>query len=112
MSKLSREIVGRCAMGVMGLALLWGGVKCFRVGWAIRADLAEHRGRAYDIDQAKGMGLPIGVGVVLVLLGAPLAVAAVVPVDVFAKLMGRTKNTTLWDNSQGSDSLSRWGDMF
>ena len=112
MSKLSREIVGRCAMGVLGLALLFGGYKCFRVGWAINEDLTQRRGGLYDTQQAKGTALPIMIGAVLALLGAPLAVAAVVPVSVFEKLMGRTRNTTLWDGSQGADSLGRWGDMF
>jgi hypothetical protein len=105
-------IVGRCDLGVFGLALMWGGYKCIRVGWEINEDLAERWVGVYDTQQAKGTALPILIGAVLVLLGAPLAVAAVVPIGVFEKLMGRTRNTTLWDNNQSADSLGRWGDMF
>jgi len=111
MSKLSREITGRCAIAVMGLALLWGGYKCLRVGWAIQDDFNQRDTGPYPSRRSSGSGLPIGIGIVLVLFGAPLTIAAMVPVRVFEKMMGRVNNVTLWENPEASNHLRGWNDL-
>jgi hypothetical protein len=103
---LTGEIIGRCALAVIGLGLLWGGYKCVRTGIAIERDYNQrfstgtHRARS-----TSGSGAPLAIGIVLLIAGAPFLTAAVVPVSVMEKLLGRQTNNTLWQNPDPSTSL-------
>jgi hypothetical protein len=111
-TKFQREIVGRASMAVLAIALIWGGVKCFGVAAELKAD-ADRR---YEDQSSRtrrrssGAVLPLAAGVVLVLVGGPLLLGAVVPVSVMAKVMGRQKNVTLGEG--GDTNLGRgWSDL-
>lgn len=112
MSKLQREIVGRCSIGILGLLLLIGAFKCFKTVWRINDDFDHISTSRSDVrGRASGTGLPMCIGVVLSLLGAPLAISAVVPTRWFEKLMGRQNNTTLWNGADVRESMRGWNDL-
>jgi hypothetical protein len=111
MSKLQREIIGRCAIGVLGALFLFGAFKCFVAAAIINGDLGQ-----VSADSARthsgGLALPIGIGIALSLLGAPLTLAAVIPTRWFEKLLGRQRKTTLWEGPEAGEALRRWSDFF
>jgi hypothetical protein len=112
MTKFQRELVGRAAMAVLGLALLWGGVKCFATASELKADDDRRyveRGSPPYRKRHSGAYLPFAIGVVLCLFGAPLVFAAVVPVSWTARLLGRPNQITLHENPEPGGS--RWGDL-
>jgi hypothetical protein len=112
MSKFQGEIVGRCAIGVLGLLLLLGAFKCFKTASRINDDFNHISSSRSDLrGRASGTGLPTCIGVVLTLLGAPLTIAAVIPTRWFEKIMGRQKNTTLWQGSDVTESVRDWSDL-
>ena len=86
-------------MGVVGLAMLYGGYKCL---WFARVVAEEVSGR-----QGRAVGAPVLMGIVLLILGGIFALAAVTPTSVFARIMGPPTNTTLWD-TQVPTSSRRW----
>jgi hypothetical protein len=88
MTKLHREIFGRATMLVVGIALLYAGNRCFEASARIEADNATHE---VSIDEdGTAAGLPHTVGLILILLGGPLVLGAVLPVAYFAKVMDRS----------------------
>ena len=109
---LAREVVGRAAIALMGIALLWGSYRCFRAGADIQRDVSERAAARVDRPRAGGSGAPVFFGVVLALFGGPLALAAVVPVSVMEKLLGPQRNTTLWENPDVQTPLRSWADVF
>jgi hypothetical protein len=104
LTKLQREIISRAAMAVVGLALLYGGYRCFRVGREFQREFREQRpGRTYRQERRSGDGgLPIFIGVVLVISAVPFGLAAVLPTAWFAKVMGPPNQFPLHENP-GSD---------
>src|SRR5688500_5082087 len=107
----AREVVGRVAMAVVGLALLWGSYRCFRAGADIRRDVNERAAARVDRPRAGGSGAPAFFGAGLALFGAPLALAAVVPIAVMEKLLGPQRNNTLWEDPDVQAPLRSWGDV-
>jgi hypothetical protein len=97
MTKLTREIIGRSAIGVLGVALLYGGFVCLRTGWEIDRDPGAGGTHRRSI-RRQTSGLPYAAGVVLLVFGVPLTVAAVVPTHVFERFIGPPNQTTLHDN--------------
>ena len=103
------EIIGRGALAVIGLALLWGGYKCVRTGLAIQKDFNDRNAsRLHHTRSGGGSLAPFALGAVLVIAGAPGLTAALVPVGVMEKLLGRQTNNTLWQNSEAPGTMSGW----
>ena len=90
LSKLQREIISRTTMGVVGLGMLYGAYKCLWFARLVSQEISARQGRV--------LGLPILLGIVLLILGAVFTLAAVTPTSVFARIMGPPTNTTLWEN--------------
>jgi hypothetical protein len=106
---LTGEIIGRCALALIGLAFLWGGYKCVRTGIDIERDFNQrHSADLRYTRSSSGSGPPLAIGIVLLIIGAPFLTAAVVPVRVIEKLLGRQSNNTLWQNPDPGSSLGRW----
>jgi hypothetical protein len=103
---LPGEIIGRCALAVIGLGLLFGGYKCIRTGIDIERDFNQrHATDRYYTRSGSGAGAPLGIGIVLLIVGAPFLTAAVVPLSVIEKLLGRQTNNTLWQNPDPSTNV-------
>jgi hypothetical protein len=94
LTKLHREIISRVAMAVLGLGLLYGGYKCLRTAYDFNEEARERQVKMTASTASRpprrdsGAGLPGLIGAVLVLLGAPFALASVLPTSVFARIMG------------------------
>jgi hypothetical protein len=103
---LTGEIIGRCALAVIGLVLLWGGYKCIRTGIDIERDFNQrHAADYYYTKSDTGAGPPLAIGIVLLIVGAPFLTAAVVPLRVIERLLGRQTNNTLWQNPDPTPHL-------
>lgn len=102
MTKPAREFIGRSALFLLGAMFLFGGYKCIVTGMRINEEARKQRllYRASTRNRDAGGGLPIGIGCILLLIGAPLAFAALVPVDVFARFFGPPQLRT-GDNDLG-----------
>jgi hypothetical protein len=100
LTKLHREIISRATMGVVATGLVYGGVKCLLAA----RDFAEVSVSSRS-GRSDGTGLPLVVGIVLVVVGAVFALAAVTPSSVFGWIMGGPTNTTLWENPE---TPGRW----
>jgi hypothetical protein len=87
MSKRRNECIGRIALLLLGLLLIWGAIKSFR-------------GAA-----AYGAGLFVIVGIVLMLLGGGFALAALAPLRILEKVAGPRR-----DQKEGSVDGS-WFDL-
>ncbi|HYE21432.1 MAG TPA: hypothetical protein VEA69_23495 [Tepidisphaeraceae bacterium] len=113
MTKTQNEIVGRSALGIVGLALLFGGWKTLAKAYDIsienRAQIArDHPNAAQPVPRYKRRPAPMLlylIGGVLVLAGAPTTAAAVLPTGTFAKLIGPPPYTTLGEH--GEDTVRR-----
>src|SRR4051794_21538395 len=105
LTRLQREIISRAAMAVLGVGLLYGGFRCLKTGWEFQREFREKHpsGASRYGRRWSGAGLPILIGSVLVLLGAPFALAAAVPPNWFAKVMGPPNQIGLHENP-GSDN--------
>ena len=101
---LRGEIIGRTALAVLGLLFLLGGYKCVRTAIAIERDYDQRYDRI-SRNHSSGAGAPFTAGGVLILLGAPLLFAALVPVSAVEKLLGRQTNNTLYENPSASSYL-------
>ena len=94
LSKTQKEIVGRGALLVMGLMLLYGGWKCLAVASEIRQSVNELRSdtgsRAPIRARRSGgaAGLPFLIGIVLMAGGGMITLAAVLPTGTFEKMFG------------------------
>ena len=94
---------------MIALALLWGGYKCVRAGFAAQRDFNERNAhRLHDSRSSSGSFAPFALGIVLIVAGAPVLIAALVPVRVTEKLLGRQTNNTLWQNPQPGSTLGNW----
>ena len=110
LTKLQREIISRAAMAVLGVALLYGGYRCLKTGLEFHRESREqHPGRTYRQERrSSGAGLPFMIGAVLVLLGAPFALAAVIPTAWFAKVMGPPNQIRLHENPSSDNPRGPW----
>lgn len=116
LSKVQREIISRSAMAVLAGAILFGSYKCFAAANDIRGDYDERhsitrkisnplgplsvRRRNYARRDASGAAFPMLLGIVLLLLGGPLALAAVTPTGMFAKMFS-------WNINRSNDEDRR-----
>jgi hypothetical protein len=100
LTKFHREIISRTTTGAVAAGLLYGGVKCL----VVAREFADASVPARS-GQSSGAGLPLGAGIVLVVLGAVFALAAVTPSSLFGRIMGGPTNTTLWENPE---TPGRW----
>lgn len=86
-----RPVVSRATMALLGVALLWGGFKCFSVAADLRED---HRKRVEQgqmprtgrTSRASGAHLPTLIGGALVTLGGGLVILAVLPLSLMQKI--------------------------
>lgn len=81
MTTLQRELISRSAAAVLGLALIYGGWRCIAKGLDFARDSAQ-RESVGDVSRrarGSGLGLPIYAGVILLIVGIPIAGIAVVP---------------------------------
>lgn len=86
-----RPVVSRATMAVLGIALVWGALKCFSVAADLRAD---HRNRVEQgqfprtgrTSRASGAHLPTLIGGVLVTLGGGLVILSVLPLSLMQKI--------------------------
>jgi hypothetical protein len=110
LSKLQRELISRCAMAVLGLGLMYGGYRCLRTAWDLQTEYREnHPGRTYGRTRSSsGAGLPSLIGYVLVIAGAPFALAAFVPTSWFARVMGPPNQFTLHENPSRDNWRGPW----
>jgi hypothetical protein len=104
-ARLTREIIGRCAIGILGLAFILGGYKCIRTSLAIQRDYDQRAEARISGTRSSGAGAPLALGGVLLLIGSPLLLAALVPVATMEKLLGRQTNNTLWERPDAGTSL-------
>jgi len=97
-------------MAVLGLALLYGGYRCLKTGWEFRREFREEDSSATyrQTRRSSAAGLPILIGVVLVISGAPFALAAVVPTTWFAKVMGPPSQIALHENPRSDNPRGPW----
>jgi hypothetical protein len=102
------EVIGRAALGVIALAFLWGGWKCVRTSLAIQRDYEQRSAAGASGTRSGGSGLPMAIGIVLFVMGTPVAIATVAPVTAIEKLLGRQTNNTLWENPEPGRSLGAW----
>lgn len=113
---LWREFVSRGALLVLGLALLYGAYRCFRLAGRFHADDVQRRERASPGDRHRRSdtsSLPFIAGVVLVIPGGILAVASLLPVSVMEKVFGGPpRNTTLWENDAPDGRNASWWDWW
>ena len=110
LSKTQKELVGRGALLLMGLMLLYGGWKCLAVSSEIRQSVNELRGesgsRTIPRTRRTGgaSGLPFLIGIVLMAGGGLITLGAVLPTGTFEKMFGGApKNVGLgqghsWDD--------------
>ena len=110
LTRLQREIISRTAMAVLGLALLYGGYRCLRIGWQFQREYREqHPSQAYRQQRrSSGAGLPILIGAVLVISGAPFVLAAVLPSGWFARLMGPPNQIGLHEHPGSDNPRGPW----
>lgn len=107
LTKLQREIVSRAAMAVLGTSLLYGGFRCLKTGWAFQKEYEQKRS-SYRGRGNSGAGLPYLAGAVLVIAGAPFALAAVVPSGWFGRIMGPPNTFRLHENPSADNPRGRW----
>jgi len=110
MTRLQKEIVGRSAIGVLGLALLLGGWKTFSTGLEISKDNRERAARLASARDSElgfrprrspgGSGLFFALGSLLMVGGAVGVLAAVLPTNTFARLIGPPSYTTLGEHGE------------
>jgi len=112
MTKTQREIVGRSAIGVLGLALLLGGWKTLSTAIDITQDKRARAIRQSDSStspprrtRTAGPGLFYLIGAVLILGGSIGVLAAVLPTSAMERLMGPPRYTTLGEH--GEDDARR-----
>jgi hypothetical protein len=107
-NKLVGEVISRTTMGVVGLALLFGGFKCLstaRALWKEYEQTSSYQRPDISPNSNSGAEVPALIGAVLVLLGGFLAFAAVVPVAVVARSV-RPPRATLFDGAEADQAQS------
>ena len=97
LSKLQKEIIGRAALAVIGLALLWGGWKCMAIAAEIREETRKERRDALTRRGRRtgAAGLPMAIGIALLAGGGLFTLGAILPAGTFVKLIsddGAPKN--------------------
>ena len=105
LSRLQRAIISRAALVVLASGLLFGGYKCMSTARWINDNYQQHNLRS---DRSSGAGPFIIAGLVLLLLGGVLGLAAVTPTAVFEKIMGPPRGTTLWERTEVDTTWWRW----
>ena len=99
LSKLKKEIIGRAALAVIGIALLWGGWKCMAVAAEIRDETRKERREAVTRRGRRfgAAGLPMAIGIALLAGGGLFTLGAILPAGTFVKMIsddGAPKNTS------------------
>jgi hypothetical protein len=110
LTRLQREIISRAAMAVLGLALLYGGYRCLKTGWQFHREYREQHPNQTSGQRPRSTGaaLPFLIGVVLAISGAPFVLAAVLPSDWFAKLMGPPRQIGLHEYPGSDNPRGPW----
>jgi len=99
MSKLMRELVSRLTALVGGLAMLYGGWRCLAMAVDFGAD--AHRAAA----------LPFMVGAILLILGFPLTLFAIVPPGLMEAVF-RPAAPKSGENGVDDAEASMWWKLF
>ena len=102
LTKLHRAIISRATLGVVAAGLLYGGANCLLLTKAFSEQAPVRAGRS------SGAGLPLLIGIVLLVLGIVFALAALTPSSVFGRIMGPPSNTTLHDNPEPPGRWWSW----
>ena len=97
LSKLQKEIIGRAALAIIGLALLWGGWKCMAVAAEIREETRKERREAFTRRGRRmgAAGLPMAIGIALLAGGGLFTLGAILPSGTFVRMIsddGAAKN--------------------
>lgn len=85
-NKIVAQIISRAAAAVMGAALIYGGIWCFRVEWIMHSDLRQMGMEShYSGHYARGMPLPLLLGGGLIGIGIMFVLGAILPTAVFER---------------------------
>ena len=77
MTKLHKELISRGAMLLLGVPIVFGGVKSCQAGHQISKEAYEaRRNDPYRHRRDPGGGLPNAIGAVMILFGGVLSIAA------------------------------------
>lgn len=95
MTKLQRELISRMTAALLGAALVYGGWKCLKIGLGL----------------SSGAGLLFLSGGLLLLVGLPLVLFALLPTRAIERLFPPSAPQTGDDGTDGGQA-TRWWDLF
>jgi len=93
-NKLVGEVVSRITMAIVGAAMLFGGYKCLSVA---------HRIWGESVDNVRGTGIFVLIGITLVILGGFFVLAALVRVGVLARWI-QIRGAGPFDGSEATEA--------
>jgi hypothetical protein len=114
LTKFQREIISRATIGVIALALLYGGWRCIAAGVEWSREFRERnpdrrlKTARRSSGRSSGAGYAYLAGGLLILCGGVAGLAAVVPSETFGRIMKPGSKSSLWDNPSSDNPRGRW----